>query len=94
LIDREDLVGDFKVEDGEDGVEIADCADFFLINHISRGTEDFAGNGKIGDSEDNIKTANCEEFFVNHTNCCAISLHSANLVIVIAAIKTANIYRS
>jgi hypothetical protein len=123
LIGREDLVKDNKVEDSEDGIEITDCADFFLINYIDRGAdgfaenseddidiadcenfffanyigrgaEDFAGNGEIENDEDSVGIADCEKFFVNYADRCAVSLHSANLVIIIAAVKTANIYRS
>jgi hypothetical protein len=94
LIGRENLVGGDEVEDGEDDVETADCAGFFLINHIGRGAEGFAEDGERGGDEDDIETADCEEFFVNHAGRCAVSLHSANLVVVIAAVKTASIYRS
>jgi hypothetical protein len=88
LIDRENFV-----EDDKDGVEIIDCADFFLINYIDRGAEDFAGNGEIENSENDIGIADYEEFFLNYADRCAVSLHSANLVIVIAAAKIASIYR-
>jgi hypothetical protein len=128
LIDREDLVKNDKIRDGENGVEIADYADFFLINHIGRSAEGFAGgdeigdgeddveiadyedfffanhagrsvegfagDGEIGNGEDDIGIADCEKFFVNYAGRCAVSLHSANLVIVIAAVKTASMYRS
>jgi hypothetical protein len=89
LIGRENLV-----EDSEDDVETADCANFFLINHAGRGTEDFAGNGEIEGGEDGVRIADCEKFFLNYAGRCAVSLHSANLIIIIAAVKTANIYRS
>jgi hypothetical protein len=103
LIDRENLVGD-----DEDGVEIADCAGFFLINYIDRGAEGFAEDDEIGgdeiedseieddeigDGEDGVGIADCEKFFLNHADRCAVPLHSANLVIVIAAVKTASMYR-
>jgi hypothetical protein len=84
----ETFAEDNKVEDGENGVEIIDCAGFFFINYISRGAEDFAGNG-----EDDVGIVDCEEFFINYADRCAVSLYSANLIIVIAAVKTANIYR-
>jgi hypothetical protein len=122
LIDRENLVESDEIGNGEDDIETADCADFFLINHIGRGAEGFAGNGEngveiadyesfffanhadrgaegfaedgeIGDDKDGVGTANCENFFINHANRCAVSLYSANLVIVIAAVKIASIYR-
>jgi hypothetical protein len=44
--------------------------------------------------ENDVGTADCEKFFINHADRCAVSLHSANLIIVIAAVKTASIYRS
>jgi hypothetical protein len=93
LVGREDLVEDNKVGGGEDGIETVDCAGFFLINHTNRGAEDFAEGGKRGGDEDGVGTADCEEFFINYVGRCAVSLHSANLVIIIAAVKTANIYR-
>jgi hypothetical protein len=89
LIDRENFV-----EDDKDGVEIIDCADFFLINYIDRGAEDFAGNGEIENDEDSVGIADCEKFFVNYADRCAVSLHSANLIIIITAVKIADIYRS
>jgi hypothetical protein len=90
----EGFAEDNEIEDGEDGVETADCAGFFLINHIGRGAEGFAEDGKIGGGEDNIEIAGCEKFFINYADRCAVSLHSANLVIIIAAVKTASMYRS
>jgi hypothetical protein len=95
LIDRENLVKnnkieDDKVEDGENGVEIADCEDFFFANHIDCDAEDFAGN-----SENDIEIIDYVRFFfVSYTNRGAISPYSTNFVIIIAAIKIANIYRS
>jgi hypothetical protein len=94
LIDREDLVKDDKIENGENDIEIADYADFFLINYAGRGAEGFAENDKIEGDENDIKTANCADFFlINYTDRCAVSLYSANLIIIIAAAKTASIYR-
>jgi hypothetical protein len=59
------------------------------------GREDLEGgeirNGKIED-EENIGIADCEKFFFNYINRCAISLHSANLIINRIAIEIANIY--
>jgi hypothetical protein len=37
LVDREDLVGDGEAENGENGIGIADCENFFLINYIDHG---------------------------------------------------------
>jgi hypothetical protein len=86
----EGFAGDNKIGNGENDIKIIDCAGFFLINHISRGAEDFAEN-----SENNVEIADCEDFFfANYTNRCAVSLYSANLIIIIATVKTANIYRS
>jgi hypothetical protein len=65
------------------------------------GREDLEGgeikNGEIEDGEiendkKNIGTADYEKFFLNYIDRCAISIHSANLVIDRAAIETANIY--
>jgi hypothetical protein len=121
LIGREDLVEDNEIGDGENDVEITDCAGFFLINHTDRGAEGFAengendietadcenfffanhtdrgaegfaGNGKIGDGEEDVETADCEKFFFNYADRCAVSLHSANLVIDRAAIEIASTY--
>jgi hypothetical protein len=60
------------------------------------GREDL-GDGKIGDDEigedeKNIETADCEKFFFNYTDRCAVSLHSANLIINKTTIETANTY--
>jgi hypothetical protein len=118
LIDREDFV-----EDNEDGVEIIDCAGFFFINYIDRGTEGFAGDGEIeggedgvgiadcenlffaddvgrgaegfvGDGEDGVEIVDCVGFFlVSYAGRGAVSPHFANFVIVIAAAKTASMYR-
>jgi hypothetical protein len=90
-IDRsaETFAEDNNVEDGEDDIEIVDYAGLFLINHIGRGAEGFAGNG-----EDDVEIVDCEKFFINYIGCCAVSLYSANLIVIIVAIKTASIYRS
>jgi hypothetical protein len=50
------------------------------------------GDGKIGDGEEDVETADCEEFFFNYADRCAVSIHSANLIINRAAIEIANIY--
>jgi hypothetical protein len=75
-------------EDGENDIEITDCAGFFLINHADRGTEGF-----VGDGENGIRTANYVRFFlVNYAGRGAVSPYSANFVVVIAAIEIASIY--
>jgi hypothetical protein len=48
--------------------------------------------GEIKNDKKDIETADYEKFFLNHTNRCAISLHSANLIINKAAIEIANTY--
>jgi hypothetical protein len=90
----EDFAGDDKIEDGENDIEIADCANFFLINHTDRDAENFAENDEIKDDKNNIGTTDYEEFFINYADRCAVSLHSANLIIIITAVKIADIYRS
>jgi hypothetical protein len=50
------------------------------------------GNNEIEDSEEDIGIADCEKFFFNYINRCAVSIHSANLIIDKAAIETANTY--
>jgi hypothetical protein len=50
------------------------------------------GNNEIGDDEEDIETADCEEFLFNYINYCAVSIHSANLIMDRAAIETANTY--
>jgi hypothetical protein len=47
---------------------------------------------EIEDDKENIEIADCEKFFFNYINRCAISIHSANLIINKAAIETANTY--
>jgi hypothetical protein len=49
-------------------------------------------NGEIEKGEEDIETADCEKFFLNYADRCAISLHSANLIINKATIETANTY--
>jgi hypothetical protein len=60
------------------------------------GREDLEGgeieDGEIKEGEKDIGIANCEEFFLNYTNHCAISLHSANLIINRITAKIANTY--
>jgi hypothetical protein len=53
---------------------------------------DEIGDDKIGNDEEGIKTADCEKFFLNYINRCAVSLHSANLIIDKATIESANTY--
>jgi hypothetical protein len=67
LISREDLVEDNKTENSEDGIEIANCADFFLINYADRSAEGFAGDNEIGGGENSVETVDYADFFfVNH----------------------------
>jgi hypothetical protein len=47
---------------------------------------------EIRDNEKDIETTDCEKFFLNYINRCAVSLHSANLIIDRAAIKITNTY--
>jgi parallel beta-helix repeat protein len=49
-------------------------------------------DNEIRDSEDGIEIADCEEFFLNHTDRCAVSLHSTNFLINKTTIETANTY--
>jgi hypothetical protein len=49
-------------------------------------------DGEIKNSEKNIEIANYEKFFLNYINRCAVSIHSANLIINKAAIEIANTY--
>jgi hypothetical protein len=49
-------------------------------------------NDEIGNNKENIEIADCEKFLFNYINRCAISIHSANLIIDKAAIETANTY--
>jgi hypothetical protein len=60
------------------------------------------GSGEIGDGEieddeieedkEGVEIADCEEFFLNHADRCAVSIHSANLIINKAAIEIASTY--
>jgi hypothetical protein len=88
LVGREDLVKDNKVGDGENDVEIADCADFFLINYIDRGIEDF-----VEDGENDVRIADyVRSFLVSYADRGAVLPYFANFVIIITAAKTASIY--
>jgi hypothetical protein len=49
-------------------------------------------NDKIRDDEKDIEIADCEKFFFNYTDRCAISIHSANLIIDKTTIEIANTY--
>jgi hypothetical protein len=49
-------------------------------------------NDVIENNEENIETADCEKFFLDYINRCAISIHSASLIINKAAIEIANTY--
>jgi hypothetical protein len=82
LIGRKNLVEGGKIGDGEDGIKIADCEDFFFVNHIDRDAESFA-----------VEITDCVGFiFVNYADRGAVSPYSANFVIIIAAAETANMY--
>jgi hypothetical protein len=68
---------------------------FFLI-WLLVGRESL-GSGEIKDSEiengeEGVGIADCEKFFLNYINRCAISLHSANLIIDKATVEIANTY--
>jgi hypothetical protein len=59
--------------------------------------DDKIKGGKIGDNEiknskENIEIADYEKFFFNYTDRCAISIHSANLIIDKVIIEIANTY--
>jgi hypothetical protein len=49
-------------------------------------------NDEIKDNENDIETADYEKFFFNYIDRCAVSLHSANLIINKATIETASTY--
>jgi hypothetical protein len=69
-------------------------ANYFIFSFLIWllvGREDLE-NDKIGNNENGVGTANCEKFFLNYIDRCAISLHSANLVIDKATIETASTY--
>jgi hypothetical protein len=50
------------------------------------------GDGEIGSGEDGVGIAGCEKFFFNYINCCAVSLHSANLVVNKVTVEIASTY--
>jgi hypothetical protein len=50
------------------------------------------GNNEIKNNKEDIGTADCEKFFLNYTDRCAVSIHSANLIIDKIATETANTY--
>jgi hypothetical protein len=57
------------------------------------GLEDLALKNKKGNDKNDIGIADCENFFfVNYTVRGAVSPYSANLVIDIATVETANTY--
>jgi hypothetical protein len=88
LIDRKNLVEGDEIENRENDIEIVDYTDFFLINYISRCAEDFVEDGKNG-----IEIVDCvKSFLVNYIDRGAVSPYSVNFVIIITAVKTANIY--
>jgi hypothetical protein len=49
-------------------------------------------DNEIGNGEDGVEIADYEKFFLNYIGRCAISLHSANLIIDRAATEIANTY--
>jgi hypothetical protein len=49
-------------------------------------------DGEIKDNNKDIEIADCEKFFHNYIDYCAISLHSANLIVDKIAIEIANTY--
>jgi hypothetical protein len=55
------------------------------------GRENLEG-GKIGGGENGVEIADCEEFFLNYIDRCAVSLHSANLIVNRVTAETANTY--
>jgi hypothetical protein len=57
------------------------------------GRENLEG-GEIEDSKNGIEIADYEKFFLNYVDRCAISLHSANLIIDRTTAETANTYWS
>jgi hypothetical protein len=50
-------------------------------------------DGEIRDDENDIGIADYEKFFLNYINRCAVSLHSANLIINKATVEIANTYQ-
>jgi hypothetical protein len=48
--------------------------------------------GEIENDEDGVGIADCEKFFLNYADRCAISLHSANLIINRVTVETVNTY--
>jgi hypothetical protein len=55
------------------------------------GREDLE-SGEIKDGENGVGIADCEKFFFNYINRCAVSLHSANLIINKITAEIANTY--
>jgi hypothetical protein len=49
-------------------------------------------DNEIKNNKDDIEITNYEKIFLNYINRCAVSLHSANLVIDRATAETANTY--
>jgi hypothetical protein len=47
---------------------------------------------EIRKNKEDVGIADCEKFFFNYADCCAVSLHSANLIVDKAATETANTY--
>jgi hypothetical protein len=49
-------------------------------------------DNKIENNKKDIEIADYEKFFLNYIDRCAISVHSANLIVDRAAIETASTY--
>jgi hypothetical protein len=49
-------------------------------------------DSEIENNENDIEIADCEKFFLNYIDRCAVSLHSANLIINKDTIEITNIY--
>jgi hypothetical protein len=68
---------------------------FFLI-WLLIGREDLEGDeikdNEIKDDGNGVEIADCEKKFLNYINRCAVSLHSANLIIDKATTEIANTY--
>jgi hypothetical protein len=49
-------------------------------------------DSEIKENEKDVEIVNYEKFFLNHTDRCAVSIYSANLIIDRAVIEIANTY--
>jgi hypothetical protein len=74
----------------------ANCIISFFLIWLLVGREDLEDdeirNNEIENNKKDIGIADCEKFFLNYINRCAVSIHSANLIIDRAAIEITNIY--